>query len=87
MESTGDFMINYYQPVLGLCFGIVLLALIAYMNWYSTNKADITTWIATRLLRGSVSKGLAEKLFMYLTVILLFVGGTMIIVAIAFLER
>ncbi len=87
MESIGNIIGNYYQPLLGICFGTALLALIAYMNWYSNNKTDITNWIALHLLRGSVSRVFAEKLFMYLTVILLFVGGTLIIVAIAFLER
>jgi hypothetical protein len=65
----------YIDPLIGLAIGLVILAFIAYMNWYRTVKADSVRWIAKYIFRDHFrADKSADGLFMVITSILLCAG-------------
>jgi hypothetical protein len=75
MRSLIFDFVTHWQPVAGLCIGVVLLAFVAYINWYGTVKADIVHWIGKSVFRnGFRSEASANGLFMVGTSIFLAIG-------------
>jgi hypothetical protein len=47
-------LIHYVQPLLGLLVGMVVIGVVAYLNWYGTIKQDVVSWISSRVFGGQI---------------------------------
>ena len=77
---------TYFQPLVILFVGLIILIFVGYVNWYKNTKTEIVQWIARKLFRNSFrSEVSADNLFMTATSFLLAIGGIAIIIAFLYL--
>jgi len=86
LGSIISYVGTYFQPLVGLLIGAAFLALVGYINWYGTVKADLVRWTAKHIFRNEFkSERSADGLFMAITGFFLVIGGLWIILAFQYL--
>jgi hypothetical protein len=86
LDSFVNYIAYYYQPLIGLIAGVIVLGLVAYINWYGTVKVDVVQWIARHVFRNQyMSVKSADGLFMTVSAYLMLFAALAIILASGFL--
>jgi hypothetical protein len=77
---------TYWQPLVILFTGSLVLILAGYLNWYKDIKADTVRWIAKNIFRDSFrSESSATNMFMVGSSILVAFGLVWIGIAVLYL--
>lgn len=74
-------LLVYYQPIILVITGFLLLITIAYLNWYPRVKSTFVRWIQNRLYRNSPgSDVMADGIFMTVTSYTLAIGLGLLVI-------
>jgi hypothetical protein len=81
-----DFIMTYIQPLAGLGLGLLMLALVGYVNWYGNIKQVAVRWIAKHIFRDEFrSERSADGVFMTITAFMLMMSAIWIVLALLYL--
>ena len=88
LHALIHYITYYVQPLLGLLAGVVVIGVVAYLNWYGAIKQDVVSWISRRIFDGEIeSEASADGLFMAVTGFGVMFGGIWIVLAILYLSH
>jgi hypothetical protein len=81
----GQYLLTYWQPILGLIIGIAMIALYLYL--YNNRNKKIVPWIAKSLFKNQNMGPSADSLLKVVSSFLFMVGGLMVIFALLYLTH